>query len=402
MRFGSPELEGALTGPVDHHFVADLYYNGERRIEGLPISEPRFREDASAKVQHTGSCVVVWSDEFASSLSPAFLNDPLAPFGAQLVVYSVVSAGPFVERTEFGRFEITDVPSARDEQLRFRGQWLTVGSTVELELKDITYGVSQESFDTPSSPSSLSSTWRELGVLTGFPLLRNVADVPISRSVLYPDSKLDAVYDLCRVMLDAVPHVTASGSLTVRPNSWPDPVSTLRLGGGLVSVSGGMSAAEVYNRVVVRAAGGDPAVLAVAEVTSGPLRVRNPDGSPSPFRIRTRYLSSEFVTTEDQARPWAASTLRQVSVLRSRVVTVVETFNPLRERGDVVDVERPTVVLHGRVLTISRDGGPTQTLTVEVAGESKRSDVVVPPWPSPFGLYPSVGLFPSEYLYPLP
>lgn len=382
MRFGTPELEGVLTGPFDSNYVADLYYNGSRRLESVPITQPRFREDGNATIQHTGSCTVVWSDDFGTSMSPAFLTDPLAPFGAQLVVYSVVKAGPFSERVEFGRFEITDVPSARDEMMRFRGEWLTTGSVVELELKDLFYGLSRESFDVPSSPSDLGSTWRELAVLTGFPLLRNVDDVPITRSVLYPDSKLDAVYDLSRVMLDAVPHLTANGSLSVRPNTWGEPVSTLRRGEGLVSVSGGMSAAQVYNRVVVRASGGDPTVLAVAEVTSGPLRVRNPDGSASPFRMRTRYLSSEFVTTSAQAQDWADSELPQVSTLRSRVVTVVETFNPLRERGDVIDIERPMTMMHGRVSSIERSGA-TQTLTVEVSGESPREDPVFPPWPNP-------------------
>lgn len=392
MRFGSPELEGVLTGPADNHFVADLYYNGERRVEGLPITEPRFREDGGATVQHSGRVTVVWSDDFATSMSPAFLTDPLAPFGAQLAVYSVVSAGPFTERVAFGRFEITDVPSARDEMMRFRGDWLTTGSVVELELKDLFYGVSQESFDTPSSPSDLTSTWRELGVLTGLPLVRNVTDAAITRSVLYPDSKLDAVYDLARVMLDATPHLTADGALTVRPSVWPALVATLRRGEGLISVVGGMSAAQVYNRVVVRASGGDPSVLAFAEVTSGPLRVRNTDGSVSPFRTRTRYLSSEFVTTGIQAQAWADSELPKVSTLRARIVTVVETFNPLRERGDVIDIERPMVMLHGRVLTIDRSGS-TQTLTVEIAGQSPRTDPVFPPWPHAEDYFPLDDLF---------
>lgn len=396
MRFGSPELESVLSGPFDSHYVADLYYNGERRIAGLPITRPRFGEDGGADIQHSGSCTVVWSDEFATSMSPAFLTDPLAPFGAQLVVYSVVTAGPFFERVEFGRFEITDVPSARDEMMKFRGEWLTTGSVVELELKDLFYGVSQESFDVPSSPSDLASTWRELGVLTDFPLIRNMDDVPITRSVLYPDSKLDAVYDLARVMLDAVPHLTANGSLTVRPNTWPAPVSVIRRGEGLLSVSGGMSASGIRNRVVVRAAGGDPTVLAEAKITSGPLRVRNSDGSVSPFRVRTRHLSSEYVTTGGQAQALADSELPLVSTLRSRVVTVVETFNPLRERGDVVDIERPMVMLHGRVLTIDRSG-PTQSLTVEVSGQSPRTDPVFPPWPNPDDYFPLDDMFSEHY-----
>jgi hypothetical protein len=380
VRNGSTDLRGVLTGPFNHHWEADLYFNGIRRLANLPIDMPRLRENADANIQQSGTVTVVWSDEFATSISPQAVSDPLAPFGAQLVLYSVVWVGPFYERVEFGRFEITDVPTARDEQMRFRGEWLTTGSVVELELKELLAGVAAESFDTPSSPSQLSSTWAELARLTGFPLIRTVDDAPISRSVLYPESKLDAVYDLMRIMLDATPHMTASGALSARPNTWSEPVDTLRRGEGLISVVGGMSAAQVYNRVVVRAAGGDPTVLAVAQVTSGPLRVQNTDGSVSPFRARTRYLSSEFVTTTGQAQAWADSELAKVSTLRTRVVTVEETFNPLRERGDVIDIERPTVTLHGRVVTIDRSSRQTQTLTVEVAGQSTRVDPVVPPW----------------------
>jgi hypothetical protein len=376
MRFGSDELRAVLTGPHDHFWSADLYYNGVRRQQDLPIMDPQFKEDAGANIQQAGSVTVTWSDEFATSISPRAMNDPLAPFGAQLAIYANVWVGPFFERVEYGRFEITDVPSARDEQMQFQSRWLTLGSNVQLELKELLAGVAEESFDVPSAPQSLTSTWAELGRLTGYPLVRTVDDAPITRSVLYPDSKLDAVYDLMRIMLDASPHMTPQGALSARPNVWPDPVDTLLFGEGLIDVEQGMSAAGISNRVVVRAAGGDPTVLAVAEITSGPLRVRNSDGSVSPFRARTKYLSNEYVTTKAQAQAWADSELALVSTIRTRVVNVRETFNPLRERGDVIDIERPELVLHGRVLTIDRGAGATQTLTVEVAGESKR---VVPP-----------------------
>jgi hypothetical protein len=380
MRFGSPELVQVLTGSFDFHYTADVLYNGERRIQDLPITDVRWREDADANIQHSGSCTVVWSDEFASSISPDEITDTLAPFGAQLVVYAWVRAGSFEERVEYGRFEITDIPSARDEWFEFRGEWLVAGSVVELELRDLSAAVAEETFDSPESPQALDSTWNEVARLTGFPVLRTVPDVPITRSVLYPDSKWDATYELVSVMLDAVPHVNPNGSLSARPNVWPAPVSQLRMGEGLVAVAGSMSQRGVQNRVVVRAQQGEE-ILAIAELTNGPLRVRNDDGTVSPYRARTRYLSSEFVTNEAQAREWADAELAKVSVLRARTFTVVETFNPLRERGDVIDVERPTKWLHARVVSIDRSSGPTQTLTVEVSGDTPRVMPPRVPWP---------------------
>lgn len=400
MRFGSEELQGVLTGSFDTYWYADLYYNGERRLADIPISDVRFSEDADATVQQSGACTVRWTDEFASSVLPTAVTDPLAPFGATLHVSCFVVAGEFSERVRYGRFLIVDVPSARDEEMQFRGQWITTGSTVQLELREPLAGIQQESFDIPTAPSDLSSTWAEVGRITGAPLVRSVDDAPVPRSIMYPESKLDAVYELMSVVLDAVPHVTSDGALSARPNVWPDPVADVTLD-VIESVGSAMSAAQVYNRVVVRATGGDQtAVLAVAEVTSGPLRVRNPDGSPSPFRARTRYLASEFVTTTDQAQAWAESELAKVSTVRSRVAEVVETFNPLRERGDVVRVERNRVWLVGRVNTIDRSGR-TQRLTVEVASTIPReTPAEVFPGFTGFGLFPDDELFPAEDEYP--
>lgn len=373
-RNGSDTLQGVLTGYFDHHFVADLYYDGARRLQGVPITEPKFSEDGDASIQQSGSVTVQWSDEFATSISPTAVTDPLAPYGAQLWVYCVVEAGPFSERVEFGRFEIVNVPTAVDQQIQFRGEWITTGSQVELELKELLAGPARESFDVPTAPTGLTSTWDEVGRIAGLSLRRTVPDAPINRSAVYPDSKLDAIYELMDVMLDAVPHMTADGTLAARPNAWPGVSREIRLG-SIEKVGNLMSADQVSNRVVVRAVGGDQStILAVAEITSGPLRVANADGSVSPFRRRTKYLSSEFVTTHAKALRWAQSTLAQVSDTRTRVLPVTMTFDPLIERGDVILIERPDVWLTARVVTIDRSGHATQDLMVEVGETTPKSD----------------------------
>lgn len=367
MRDASSDLAANLLGSFDHWWQADLMYAGSRRIADLPISDVRLKEDGGAKIQQTGSCTVTWTDELATSLVPAYVNDPLAPFGAQLWLSSIVSAGTFEERVTFGQFEITDVPSARDAHSQFRGEWLTLGSLVELELKEITSAIAAETFDAPSSPYSLDSAWGEVARIAGIPVSRAVPDRPITRSVMYDDNKLDVIYELADVILDAVPHVTATGALAARPNAWPAAVATLTRADHVVDVGQMMSAASVYNRVVVRATSGQQtSVLAVAEITDGPLRVAEPDGTRSPFGRRTRYLSSEYVTDQAQALAWARSTLEQVSTPRAQVLPVEIVFDPRLERGDVVLIERPQTWLLGRIATISRGGGPTQQLEVEI------------------------------------
>lgn len=369
MRNGSPELQGVLTGSCYYHWEADLYYNGDRRLKNLPISRVEFSEDAGAMVQQSGSCTVVWSDEFATSISPRYVTDPLAPFGAQLHVYCVVTAGPFRERVEYGWFEITDVPSARDERMRFRSQWITTGSVVELELKELFAGIGEESFAVPEAPASLSSAWAEITRLAGLPVQQTIDDAPIPRSVMYEGSPLDAIYSLVGSVMLGVPHMTADGVVAARPIEWPASTADITLD-VIEDVGEAMSAADVFNRVVVLArSGDDTTILADKKVESGPLRAQNSDGSRSPFRVRTKTLSSEFVTTRAQAEPWAEAELAQVSTPRARVVPVVELFNPLRERGDVVRVERHEKWLVGRVATIDRRGGTTQELSVEIGSE---------------------------------
>jgi hypothetical protein len=366
MRSGSTDLQGVLTGDFTRRWEADLYYDGNRQMTNLPLTNVQFGEDGDAQVQQTGSCAVVWTDEFATSLSPAAPQDPLAPFGAQLFVWCVIEAGSFSERVEYGHYEITDVPSARDQWLQFRGEWLTVGSVVQLTLSEITAGISQEKWPVPTPPSQLASTWLELGLITGLTLTRTVTDAAIPRSYAYQDNKLDVVYDLCDVMLDAVPHIMTDGTFSARPNTWPAPVYTLTRQDHIVDVGTLMSASEVYNDVVVTSYATDQSVvLARASITDGPLRVANSDGSISPFRRRTYAQSSQLVTTQAQAQAWAQSTLARVSTVRTRVLPITVVFNPLIERGDVILIERPTEWWTGRVVTIDRSADQ-QAMTVQV------------------------------------
>lgn len=376
MRDSSPELQDVLTGSFSTHWEADLYYDDDRRMTNLPITNVQFTEDGDAKVQQSGSCTVVWTDEFATSVSPTMITDALAPFGAQLWVWCVIEAGQFTERVEYGHYEITDVPSARDEHMQFRGEWLTTGSVVDLTLAEITNGIGMEKWAVPTPPYSLTSTWDELGRITGLQLFRSVTDQPITRSYAYQDNKLDVVYDLCNVMLDGVPHIMTDGTLMVRPNTWPDPVYTLTRADHIVAVGMPMSADQVYNDVVVTSYATDQSViLARASIPDGPLRVAEPDGSPSPFRRRTYAQSSQLVTTFSQAYAWAESTLAQVSVLRTREVPVTVIFNPLIERGDVVLIERPTEWWTCRVVTIDRSQQGTQDMKVQVGTVTYRTDL---------------------------
>lgn len=375
MRVADQSVVNVLQGAVNHRWEAAVLYDGATVLPRVPISGVSFREDASAGIEMSGSCEVVWSSEFGESISPKGIGDVLSPFGSELQLFSVITVGPALEsRVAMGVFPITNVPSAMDEDMVFRGEWITVGSTVKIEFKDHLAKVDRDRFDVPTAPSNLTSVWGEVSRIADMSIVQGVVDAPITRSVMYKENRLDAVRDLLE-LLDAVPHMTSFGALSARPNAWPAPVARLSradpskaVTGQVVSVGRSMGTSKVYNRVAFRGkADTQQKILASAEILTGPLRTRNPDGSKSPYGRVTKFISSDLVSTQQQAYEWCVRELARSSALGSVELPVVEMFNPLRERGDVIEIERPRgEILTGRVVEINRNSGATQDLKVEV------------------------------------
>lgn len=372
MRDHSDDLRDVLaSGSFDTEWVADVYYDGARRLAGLPIRDPSFDDDGSALVQSTGGCTVEWTSDFATSLSPRLADDVLAPFGSELSVGVLITAGTFSERVQIGWYRIEDVPSAADQFVEFGDGILPVGSTVELTLQDRFRKVQRDRFDVPGSPPSLTSVLTEAQRITGLQIVREVPDAAIPKSFAYEEERLDPLYDLVEYA-NAIPYMRPDGTLGQRPIDWSSTVDVVTdgPGGTLVSLGYSMSSDKVYNRVAFRTSANgddDQQILAVAEIRDGPLRVRNADGSPSPYGRVTYYVSSDLITKRADAQAYVDKLLPQVSSLRVAERPMVEVFNPLRQVGDVLDV-RPTgePAFLGRVSKISRTDGPTQDVTLEV------------------------------------
>lgn len=373
MRFSSATLRSTLTGSFDKRYVADVVANGVRVLQDVPIINPRLTDSGSSQVQSAATVTLIYQDDFAQSIAPKAIGDTLAPFGTQVLLYSLVFVGPALqERTLLGTYLITDDPQILTTRAKFNGAIIARGDMIDLTLQDLFAGVQKDRFDLPGSAPDTSSVWREYQRLTGFPVTRTVADATIPASVAYQEDKLQACYDLATV-LDAVAYMTPDGTASMRPNVWPAAVDSLyakdiNADGTLVDVVPKLSNADVYNAVVVR--GTDPSgstvVLASAEVKDGPLRVRNTDGSLSPYRRVPYYYSSQYITTQAQAQAYADKTLARVSQLRSLTYDLTETFNPLREVGDVLNVYALGDQFVCRITDIGRDTGSTQTLTVAV------------------------------------
>jgi hypothetical protein len=371
MRYGSQALKDVLRlGSFDKRYVADFFYNGVRQIQDAPITQPRFDGSGSSLVQETGSFTVVYQDDFAREVSPSAIGDLFSPFGTQVAISVIITDGPgFTERIPMGLYLVSETPSIITQRYLFNGALVTKGDLITVSIKDLFYGVQRDRFQIPGSPPDLTSVWREFQRLTRLPVTNTITDSVITAAVAYQEDKLQAVYDLATV-LDATACMLSDGTASMRPNVWPAPVDTLSWGddGTLVNAGKGMSNDLVYNMVVVRSYNsttGD-AVLATAEITSGPLRTQNADGSRSPYGRVPYFYSSPFITTAAQAQAYANRTLPRVSQLRSVAVKLTEVFNPLREVGDVITVKRLGESFIGRVTDISRSDSGTQDTTVAV------------------------------------
>lgn len=375
MRSSSPQLRTVLTGAsFTYRWVADVIANGQRVLKDLPCTAPSFTDDDGQLVQSTGSLTFVYQDDFAQSIAPTGVADVLSPFGSQVWVYVLVEDGPaFSERVLMGQYMIEETPTITSTKMLVLGNPVTLGDTIEVTLSDLFYGVQVDRFYTPGAPPSLGSCWTEVQRLTGLPVTRTpaVPDAPISRQVAYQEDRLQAVYDLANFSLDAVPFMTPDGTVSMRPNVWTATADVLSDGvdGNLVSVDRGMSTDSVYNAIAVRAydTTDGSAILAAGEVTAGPLRAREPDGSLSPFRRRPRFYSSQFITTTVQAQNYVNTWLPRVSQLTGVEYELTETFNPLRQVGDVLEVHELGVPTYlGRVSRVQRGDIGTQKTTVRV------------------------------------
>lgn len=361
MREASTQTRQLIAdGGFDRVWVADLMYDGERRLKDIEISEPKLKWDGNRFVVGSGSASIVWNDDHGRSIIPRQIGDWFAPFGAELQIDCLVGAGVFTERVPMGRFVIEEVPDARESSLLFQGLLVHPGQSFSVNLQDRLVKAAREEFPFPKAPGS-PSAWQEAQAITGMPVIRTTADADVPSSIAYEGKKEDALKKIFDLM-EAWPHVDSAGLLTARPKAWPEPVDEIR---GVVSAPYSLSSANTYSMVVVegKSPSGEP-IYAVAEVLEGFLRVRNSDGSESPFGAPVYRYASEFLDTYAKCEAYARRLLARVSKIRGVRRTIVEPFNPLREVGDVLRFRGGLV----RVIEIEHSTAETTTV-VEVPDE---------------------------------
>lgn len=363
-RVSDQAAEVIRDGGFTFQWVADLMYDGERRLSNVPIEVgPSLQWDGSRFVVGSGDVRVVWADDWGRDGVPRDVGDWFAPFGAELQIDCIIGAGVFSERVPMGRFVIVEIPDVVEANMLWQGRLIHPGQSFTVSLRDRLVKVQRDGFPYPTASRS-ESAWDEVQALTGLPVVRNVPDVSIP-STPYEGSREEAVRAIFD-RLDAWPHLDPYGALTSRPKSWPDPVDVFR---DVVSAPQTLTSTATFNRVVVvgKSPTGDP-LYGVREVRSGFLRTENVDGSQSPFGGATYPYRNEKLSTQGEVDGYANDLLPRVARLRTRTRTVTEPFNPTREVGDVLtfeDTARWGTDLM-RIVSLSHDGGET-TSKVEVA-----------------------------------
>lgn len=360
------ELLGSIlrAGGYQRRFLADLIVDGTRVLTDVPLSSCTLRWDGRAKIRAQGVARFTYSDELGGSIVPRELTSWLTPYATFLNISIEVTLGDFSERIVRGFYKVVAVSDPEDSQILYQGRTVSLGSSVQLKLADVFAVTDRERFPVPSSPDDLSSTWAELGRVSGLALNRNVADSTISREVTYQESRLDALFDLAGI-LDGIPYVDPLGRLTIEPREWPAESEALTIGtdGQIIrSDVDDLSDEGIYNQVVVRSHDSEQSqILATANLPSGPLRYGGPFGRV-PY-----FASSEFVTTTAQALAYAADLLPTVSAIPAARFTIDALPDPRREVGDVVPFVRLSEELVGRIeeLTLSSAGPMTLKVAVD-------------------------------------
>lgn len=348
-------------GNFDRVWVADLMYDGDRRLANVGLESPRLSWDGSQQIVGSGSVRVVWSDDHASSMVPKQVGDWFSPFGAELQIDCIIGAGVFAERVPMGRFVVESVPDTVEAELLWNGRLIHPGESFGVNLRDPFIRVVRNRFTFPTRAVA-TSAWDEIQNITGLPVIRNVDDVSIPEAVTHDEDRAKAVADIFD-RLGAWPMVDSAGVLTARPKAWPGSVGSLD--GGVVEAPRSLTSEFTYNRVAVegKSDDGNP-VYGSAEVTDGYLRVANSDGTPSPFGVSTYRYQSNYLSSKPQCDAYALELLERVSKIRNVTRRVVERFNPLREVGDVLEFQGGVV----RVQKVTHTDAVTE-LTVEVPDE---------------------------------
>lgn len=383
MKTVSDTLTGLLiSGGYAVQLRADVYYDDELTLPNLPVVGWTLQSDLEQQIKTVGTLQVAYTGDFGESLTPRQLLGTVAPYGAEVNVWLLISTGGWSETVDVGRFRITAVPTAKDTFTRIPdGSHVTLGTVLTLTVEDLLVTVARNGIHGPQPPVELDSTWHEIRRLAGLPVLRTLPDRAPPEIVYEPKQggRLDAVQALAS-WLGGVAVMTSDGEVTVIPFQPGVTVATVTLGPGKTIDEGGtvldvdsvMDSDQLFNEVVgtYQADDGTP-WYGNAAIQTGPLAV---DG---PFGRYTYYDSAQGIQTQAAADERAQDVLDRLRLAQAYQATVTVIPRPDLDLGDVVEVTLPAGgSLTGRIIAQTLTGATgdgnsaatfTHTITLDMA-----------------------------------
>lgn len=367
MRQHSDELAEVLTGSFQRELSVNVFNGAERVLEDIRFESWQLDADLGRGVCGQGSGTVVQPSADGSSLVPVGVAGLLSPFRARVEPVMKITAGTFSETVSLGKFRVGSVPAASDSvTTTVDGRELVVASRVRLRFDSLETDIERWGFQFPEQSPAASSAFGEIRRLTGMPVEQNVPDVAIPTLKVWEakqGGRLEAVTELGKILGGAAV-VNSRGAWVIIPDVIGEHTVTLSLGssGTVLDVADEIDTDTVYNEVVgtFEDASGQP-IYSVARVTSGPLSVTGPYG------VNTRYYSSDFVKTQEQADSAVQAVLDQSIGSQQYDVQIQCHVNPLVEIGDVAELQKWKRPLVGQVRKVALDNSAYMNVTLRVA-----------------------------------
>jgi hypothetical protein len=367
MRPHSPDLLEALTDGFSRRLFADVFHGSERVLQDLPLEGWSMDGDLSAEIKINGKATAVYQSTAGESLTPEGTEGILSPFRARILLLMEITTRTFSETINLGWFRITNIPYAQDQYAKVNGVKRVMSSTVDLSFESMDVRLKRWGFRSEQQPANLSSCYQELRRITNMPVTETLPDQTIPAAITYEATeggRLKAVQSLAAV-LGGRAVINPAGALVVVPDIGGEPVGRLVIGpnGTVTDVPYSVTTEGVYNCVVGNFEDADRnPIFEVATVNEGPLSINDAD-----FGETTRYYTSEFVKTRDQAIAAVAAVLSQSTGQQNFDVPIDCIINPLFELGDVLEVVGHVRPLVGRLVKFSMSDSELMTVTLAVS-----------------------------------
>lgn len=376
MRVISDDLDAEVAGTTARDVIeVNAWRGGELVAPGLGVTSWSVSWDAGRAVQ--GQATVTVADP-EGSLAPWGMGDALAPGGSRLQVTWV--SGTSGIRVPLGWWRIRSA----DPYEQWRIYQAAGGSvrripgggsvTLQADEETSTIELSRLDAETVRASTVLAEVRRLLVDICPVVVHDGVTDAAAPTSLVYGDSRMDAVTDLL-TRRSATYRMGPDRALEVVPAAGVGPVWTLAGGddGVLVDVVRAMSDESVYNGAISsgETADGLP-LVGRAYVTGGPLAWGGPYGRVPIFH---QAAAKTRAGVEADARTLLAN--RQASGEIDLAVTCLT--HPGLQLHDLVTVLAPTTAgdepIVGRVVGMSmRSAGPVpakaMSLTVRVSAQA--------------------------------